>query len=281
MTVMGQDNGGTLDQGLNLNDGGQQNQSQSNDSGTVGNINPAWNDLLGVVPQQLHSQVTPHLQKWDQNFQTQIQKVHSQYEPWQPFVEQGVNPEDVSYGLNLVNAIANNPQEVLNALQEWVASENGQQGQLESTQQFQQQDPNTEFDITQHPQFQQLQGVVDSMAQIFLSQREQEQQAQEDQALDSDLAALREKYGDFDENYVLGVAASDPENFNEQSLEAAVQQFKQLEQNILSGRRQPGPPILGSGGNAPNTNVDTRQLSSADRKAMAIQMLQQAASQGQ
>ena len=41
-------------------------------------LNPAWNDLLSVVPDQnLQKLMIPKLQEWDKNFTQGIQKVHS------------------------------------------------------------------------------------------------------------------------------------------------------------------------------------------------------------
>jgi ribosomal protein S13 len=250
------------------NDGGQQQDS-------TGGINPAWNDLLGVVPSQLHSQVTPHLQKWDQNYQQSIDKVHSQYEPWKGIIDQGVNPEDVEFSLGLLNAISSNPQEVLNALQEWVAAENGEEFQPEQQGQFNQNPQSPEYDITQHPAYQELYGVVESMAQILMGQKEQEQQTLQDQELEQELTTLRETYGDFDEDYVLGVALNTGGD-----LEAAVKKDIERQQSILSGKRPPGPPVLGSGGASPNTNVDVTKLGSKDTRNLVANMLQQAAQQG-
>jgi hypothetical protein len=255
--------------------GQQVDNSAPADTGTP-NINPAWNDLLGVVPSQLHSQVTPHLQKWDQNYESQIQKVHSQYEPWKPIIDNGATPDDVGFALSLMEAISNEPQQVITALQEWVQQlDNGevveQQGQNGSNPQS----PNDPYDLSNNPAYKQMESAVQSMAQILLDQKTQEQQAQEDAALEQELSDLKEKYkdrGEFDENYVFGIALNDPD----MSLEQAVEKFFEIQDKILQNARQPGPPVLGSGGAFPNTNLDTRKLGSSDTKALVANLLQQA-----
>ncbi len=266
----GQDNGGEAQ--------GQQEVTPSADTGTP-SINPAWNDALSVIPSQLHSQVIPHFQKWDQNFNSQIQKVHSQYEPYKPFLEAGYQPDDISFGVNLAQAIAQNPQQVAQALNEWIQAEYGeeeQQGQNESTPQF---DPNTpDFDITQHPAFQQQDQALRAMAEILLEQREQEQQAQADSELEQEIAELQEKNkerGEFDLEFVLGVAMNDPE----MDLEKAVEKFYERRDAMLQQVRKPGPPVLGSGGTIPSGGVDPRKLDDKSRRALVAQMLQQAQQQ--
>lgn len=244
---------------------------------TVPSVNPAWSELLGVVPEQLHSQITPHLSKWDNNFQTKINEVHSQYEPWKPIIEQGATPDDVNYALGLLNALSENPQEVIKALTEWAGAESSteQQGQFNQTQQ--QVDPN-EDPILSHPKVREMQQALETMAQVMLSQREQEQQAQADTELAEDLTSLREKYkeqGDFDEEFVLTLAAnSDKFDFN--ALENAVQKYYEKRDQILSTKRQPGPPVLGSGGAIPAQMPDMKKASDVERRQMIASMLTQA-----
>jgi hypothetical protein len=274
--------------GQDINSGMDQGQGQvdnTSDQGTVTpNINPAWSDVLGLIPETMHSQITPHFQKWDQNYQQSVQKVHSQYEPWKPFIDGGVDPANVDFSLGLMNAISTNPQEVMTALQEWIDSDgeegfdqgdqSGQQGQFDQTQQNQGQ---SEFDITQHPKFQEMEEALQTMAQLMLGEREKEQSAQQDQELEDAFASLKQEHGEFDEKYVLGVVmSSGQEDFDMSDLQAAVKQYQELEQNILSGKRQPGPPVLGSGGAFPNSTPDARKLGSKDTKNLVAQMLSQA-----
>lgn len=233
-------------------------------------INPAWEDLLGVVPSQLHSQVTPHLSKWDQNYQKSINEVHSQYEPWKKYQDGGVSPDDVDYALGLVNALSENPQEVIKALQEWVGAEYPeQQGQLNQTQQNQ----NLEDDpILSHPKVQEMQEALNTMAQIILSGREKEQQAAADEELENDLAELTEKYGEFDEDLVLALASQGDE-FDFAALEKAVQTVQEKTKVV----RQPGPPVLGNGA-APPSELPKPQ-SDAERRQLVANMLRQATQQ--
>lgn len=257
----------------------QGNQNPPTDS-TVPSINPAWNELLGVVPEQLHSQVTPHLQKWDQNYQSQIQKVHSQYEPWKPILDAGVTPQDADFALGLMNAISTNPKEVLSALQEWIDAEGGEGSEQQGQQNQFQQDPNQQedFDISSHPKVQEMEQALQAVAQILLEQKTQEQQAAEDEELETELSELKDKFkdrGEFDEDYVLGIALNDPEI----TLEQAAERYYQIQDNILKRQRQPGPPVLGSGGAFPNTNADTSKLGSTDTRALVAQMLAQAQQQ--
>lgn len=260
---------------------------QDNSDGDQGNqegqpdftVNPAWNEALGVIPSDLHSQVVPHFQKWDQNFQTQIQKVQSEYEPYKPFIDGGYAPEDIEFGLGLIQQLTSNPTEVIQALQAWVSEgEEGttDQGQNGSTPQ---QNLNPEFDITQNPAFQQQEQAVRAMAEILMEQRRMEQEAAADQELDNELSTLADKYkdrGEFDIDFVMGVALNSPNGGDSAELEAAVEKYYAIQDKALQQQRRPGPPVLGSGGAIPNGRVDTSKLDGKERRAYVQQMLEQA-----
>lgn len=92
------------------NDDSQESNSEENSGG----INPAWNDILSVIPEPLHAQVTPHLSKWDKSFQDVQQK----FAPYKQFAEQGVTPDLISNSLTLAQAIQADPQAVYNQMRE-------------------------------------------------------------------------------------------------------------------------------------------------------------------
>lgn len=244
---------------------------QQNDTG----INPAWNDLLSSVPAGLHSQITPHLTKWDQNFQSKIGEVHSQYEPYKPFIENQVAPDQINYALGILNAIEERPQEVLQALQAYmgldIPDEQGQNQNLPP----QDNGPSDQPDWVNHPEFQRMNEMVNTMAQLLVQQRESEANAQYDSQLESDLSAAKDKFGDYDEEWVLTKLLNNPD----MSVEKAVESFKEFENGILSRHRQPGPPVLPAGGSVPNPSFDPTKLGDKDRRATVAQMLQQAAQQ--
>lgn len=244
---------------------------QEETSEDTGGINPAWSELLGVVPSQLHSQVTPHLTKWDQGVQQKINQVHSQYEPYKPFIEQKVEPDQINYALGVMNAIENNPKEVLEALQAYIGESDDEQGQ-ENQQQPEGSDELPEW--LEHPEFKQMKDMVNTLAQIMVQQRESEEEARHNQELDTKFNQLREEVGEFDEEWVLTKMLN-----NDMSPEDAVKAYKEFESGILSKARQPGPKILGGGGSVPNQGLDPKNLDDKGRRSLVAQMLQQANAQ--
>lgn len=244
---------------------GQEAESQ----GTGGNINPAWNDLLGLIPQQLHSQITPHLQSWDKNYQESIGKVHSQYEPYKPYLEGGIQPDQINYGLQLLDAVENRPEEVLQALQQYYGQEEQPQEQgLEPNEQ-------NNGDFLQNPEFQRVNEMVNTMARLLVQQNMDQQSAQEDEQLEQEFEAAREEHGDFDENWVMAQILANPEL----SINDAAAQYKEFVQGILQSNNRPGPRVLGPGGGTPNQGVSPSDLDDKGRRDLVAQMLANAQNQ--
>jgi hypothetical protein len=229
--------------------------------------NPNWNEFYSVLPQELHSQVTPLLEKWDKGVQERFQKVHSDYEPWQPIVKSGVDPQTVQFGLNLINAIESDPYTVYSALQEhyktdprFTAAANGtkpEQGQVE---------PTTENDPYQRD-ISELKRQQQVMAQVIVSAREKELAAQQDAALDKELSDARTKHGNFDERYVLALMQ------NGMGVEEAVQSFQQFVTNEAK-KYTPRPLIMGTGSGIPTQGLNPKNMDDAGRRNLAMQILQ-------
>lgn len=249
-------------------EGAQGQEDNSTDTGIT--INPAWNDALSIIPEQLHSQITPHFSKWDQNYQNSIQKVHSQYEPFKPFMDNGVQPDQINYGLSLLQAIESQPQEVLKALQDWI----GDEGKIEQQGQ-QNQEQVQEPEWLNHPQFQRINQMTETMAQLLVQQREAQEQSAADEELEDSLAAAEEKYGEFDTEWVLTKLYNNPD----MELDQAVEAYGAHVQQILANQRKPGPKVLGPGGSIPNQELNVKELDSKGTRNLVAQMLQQAAEQ--
>lgn len=240
-------------------------------------LNPAWNDLLGVVPEMLHSQVTPYLQQWDKNYQDSLNKVHSEYEPYKPYLENNVTPEQINYAMQVMQAVEERPQDVIAALQEYQKTINGEtqettQGAPNTTEQGQDDIP----EFLQHPEVQRMKQMVETMSQILVQQNMANQQTAEDQALAEELSSLQTKFkdkGGFDEEWVLTRAANNPQVPMEKHVEA----FITWKQGLLAeARKPPAAKVLSGGGSAPDNQADLKKLDDKGRRALVAQMLETA-----
>lgn len=236
--------------------------------------NPAWNDVLSILPEQFHSVVTPHFQKWDQAAQQRIESVNkqlSQFEPYGKFVEHGITPEEIEQGLRLMYEINTNPQNVYNALAE--AYKFGQQPEGNEEEEEDEDNPLSQLPPEIVEQLGQQGDLLRTVAQIVLNDANAKQAALADKELDDELNAAREKYGDFDERYVLALMQ------NGLSADEAAQQFAELKQSLAP--KPFAPSILSNSGGTgvPSNAIDPTKLSSKETRALVAQMLAEAAKQ--
>lgn len=256
-----------------VNNGGDGGQGSSE------GINPAWNDLLGTIPEDLHSQVTPHLRNWDTNFNNKVQEVQSEWAPFKEFKEAGINPEQLRMGLGVMQAINDDPRKVYDLLaQQFNFGANNGQGDNE---------PQFSDEYNTLPQevrdklakFDEVQKNLDTLTQWAAQQQqtmtESQAQQQEDAALEQTMSNLKAKYGEFNEQFVLAqmFAGSDPDT--------AVKEYQQLVETISSDAQRPkAPKILGSGSIVPGeSGLDPKKMDSKQTKDFVVQMLMNNAAQ--
>lgn len=228
--------------------------------------NPAWNDVLSVIPAEYHEKITPHFQQWDQSAQQRIEQVNSRvkdFEPYQPFVEHGIDPSELENGLRLLYEINNNPQGVWDALGKAynLAGESGGAGASGE-------DPEPQY---QDPRFGDLQQGLELVSQIVLNEQQAKVAAQADVELDRELSDLKSKHGDYDERYVLAMMQSG------MSGEQAIQSYQGLRNNLLQNNPRPfAPNVMGSSGGGtgyPSQAIDPTKLSPKDTRSLVAQML--------
>lgn len=231
--------------------------------------NPAWGEALGAIPEQFHSVLTPHFQKWDQSAQERIEQANAKvkdFEPFQQFVDVGVTAEDLAQGYQLLYQLNQDPQAVYNALKEaYKFDASGPVGQEEEGEE--EEAPNF-----QDPRFDQLQQGLDLVAQTLLQQEQQKIAAQADAKLDAEIQQMEQKYGpSFNHDFFLSVMA------NGFTAEEAAQKYEQMVQGILQQNPRPfAPQVMGNNGGGtglPSQAIDPTKLSGPDRRNLVAQLV--------
>jgi hypothetical protein len=256
---------------------------QGDNSPSEGNTpgpNPAWNEVLELLPEQFHPVVTPKFQAWDQAAQSRIESVNSQlknFEPYQRFVEHGISDTELEQGLRLMYEINNNPENVWKALQEaYKFGGDGNNAAIPNPNGEGNGEEDDDPPIGVDPETINQQGeLLQAVAQIVLNDAQSKQAAKADEELDAELNALKEKIGDYDERYVLSLMQTG------MSAEDAGNAFVALKQSFAQS--QPfAPSVLGSSGGGaglPSNAVDPTKLSGKETRNLVAQMLEQAAKQ--
>lgn len=275
---------GIIDQGLGLmpqQDQGQQpTDNQGHGQQEEIKLNPAWSTVLDKLPSQFHNMITPDLKQWDRNYNEGIQKVHSQYAAWKPFIDQQIDPEEINNSLLIYNALNENPQNLIQQLIDYYKYElpqQGGQGQGDSQQQ-EIEDEGIPYDVTQHPEFQRMAKLVELLGQNTLQQNEALQQQQAEETLEQEFAQAREKHGDFDDTWVAQMMYAQGVD-----IDTAVQAYQGHIQQAIQNYRSPGqnaPVLMGGGGGLPSQQTPVGQMTDAQRKKLVAETLARAAQQG-
>lgn len=235
--------------------------------------NPAWSEALSAIPEQFHSVLTPHFQQWDQSAQQRIESVNEQlkqYEAYKDFVDNNVPAEELVQGYQLLYQLNQNPQAVYDALKEAYGFDPS--GEIEGEEEGEEEDPNS-VDPIYGQKLQNLEQGLDLVAQTLLQQEQAKIQAKADAELDAELSALKQKFPNFDERYVLSLVA------NGATMEEAAQAYESLTQNILQQNPRPfAPQVMGNSGGGtglPSQAIDPVKLSDKERRALVAQMVTQ------
>lgn len=244
-------------------------------------LNPAWNPLLEKLPTGLHGLVTPTLKDWDRNYTQGIEKVHSTYAGYKPFLDQQVDPESINQALLISNALESDPQGLISQLIDYYKYQVPQQA-VEQGQGTQPQDESVDegipYDVTQHPEFQRMSKLVELLGQNTIQQNETILQQEADEQLDREFAEAKAKHGDFDEAQVAQIMY-----LQQVDVETAVGMYNTFVQNIVQNHRSPGasaPVLMGGGGGLPSKQTNVSKMSEAERRQLIVQTLAQNAQQG-
>lgn len=246
---------------------GQENNGGTNEPPNQGG-NPAWDDLLGVVPKEFHTQLLPHLQKWDTGVQQRFQQVHSQYEPYKEFLDGKIDPEDLRQGLGVIQAIKDDPRSVYMALaQNFDFNETVQDEEQGKTEVTTEEENNLPPHIAK--ELQELRGYVETLGQYLVKQREDATEQEEYDNLEREFSALRKEHGEFDERFVLALMQ------NGATAQDAVKEWGTLVDGIRSQNNRPKiPSIMRPGSSVPESGgIDPRRLNPGQTKDLVADML--------
>lgn len=271
------------------NDGNQQDDQNSG--------NPAWKDILDVLPEDLHPLITPKLQEWDKTVQDQFQQRNSQFDPYRPLLDNQVPMENVEQALLMAYELQQNPEAFVERavdafnLDKFKAQQAPPGGSSDEYDEYEEDEDNPLAGLENHPAYQQLLQKAQEIEQWQRQQQEAQQDQEAEAMLDQYLKELHEnngEYREFNDLYVTamlanGIDAEDAIKSYQETVKTDAQKFAEslAGQNNGGGNQGQPPVIMGGAGNAgsgvPDEPVNFGQLRKSELDLVVEQYLKNAA----
>lgn len=245
--------------------------------------NPAWNEILDILPPEFKSQVTPHLQKWDQGVQARFASIRQEavtpYVPFKQFVDNGVSPEELISAKNLFDQINADPvafhgRYTAMLKQQGLLQEQAEQIADEAIAQSQEQ-------VVEDPRIAQLAQQQQQLMQM-LAQRQQDEVIQQqaikvEQAINSEFAQIEAKTGPLPPQLrveLINRASLLTDQYGRPvSLIEALQDLQQLRSTLMAARPGQSAPRVVPGGGAPPAPVAQAKYSNEDERMAAVKAI--------
>lgn len=272
-------------------------ETQENEPG--GGFNPAWQGIRDRLPDAFFEAVKPELAKWDQGFQKKVEQgIQSRFETdfgWvKDIAAQGITPDRVTGGLNLLQQLDVDPVGTYNRLGEFLK----QNGHLPETPEEVAQVENAGNDDLvpdQDPRDQQIAELQSQLEQLQGGFNEYTQQQQwdadvraADESLNQQITALRQSHPEMSDDDLedviqrLGWKAQQLMNAGDPripTVEEAYQEHAAFRDRILSAPRASAaaPRLLPTGGGVPAPNANrpsVGKLSSQDTQNLVSEWLE-------
>lgn len=227
--------------------------------------------FLKDVPDSQKVLIEPYIKKWDSGVTKKFQEIHSQYEPYKELGD----PETLAQAVQIMNMLDN--EDDAKQIYDILHQQYGQKVADEITggdpQNKEGQGEASGLPPEWAQKFDQQQTLLTTLAEIVLGSHQQEQQAQEDTELENYLGELKEKHGDFDEEYVLAKMAAGIDG------EDAVKSFHNIIQSRIntSEPQRTLSPTLSGGGSVPAETQSVKDLSRSETKNLVASILAQQA----
>ncbi len=185
--------------------------NENNNSGQEGTgTNPAYQHILDVIPDSLHSLVIPELKKWDAGVTQKFQEIHNTYAPlkaYQKFVDNNIDPDYAEQSVILADELQRDPGKTIKQINEtWgLGFIDKEQAQALQEAANSNSGENDEFDLDfgegvdvnkllEHPSLKQLKDGLEKLTKEQQEQRQREEEEAELEEFEQYLTELENSY---------------------------------------------------------------------------------------
>lgn len=230
-------------------------------------VDPSWNSILEYVPEDKRPELVSPIQEFESKYKD--------LEPWKEFTDSNVSPDVVKQALDVFRTLNEQPHQVYEVLGNYLGVTTQEAKEIVEENKEIEGEESSSQKVQDDPRISKMEQQLNTLAQIALAQKKEEEQRREDQALDKELKALREKYNypeEDEEQIVMRMAQKGLD------AEAAYKEYASYTDKIR--QRRPAPFVMGSGsGQVPTNNIDVSKLDRKGTKDLVSQMLRHANSE--
>lgn len=165
---------------------------------------PAWQEILDVIPDELHHLVKPTLAKWDKGVQEKIESLHNKYEPYKDLVDNNVEMDQVNQAISLWNEIYENPSEVVkNVIDAFELDDYVPKDSLPEESETLEMPETSNTDYSGDPQLEAITKQLQALQDRFEQQDKESEEEREQREFEEYLTELEQNAdGPFDKTYV-------------------------------------------------------------------------------
>ena len=225
--------------------------------------NPAWDELLDVLPKSLHGMVKPVLDKWQSGIDSEFEKIA----PYRKFADADVNPQIIEASMDLARQVQSNPKAVYDELAQrygWSAAQQMVEEASDNLEEAEEMDLFSDSESTS--ELKALKSELDALKSAITSQQEASEQEALSNQIEQSLQSLGKEAGDFDQEAVVRRAmllADDyPDADIAQLIQAGYEQYSGEVEKMRSAIKK-APRVAGGSANkspaAPVKTLNTRE----------------------
>lgn len=240
----------------------EENDSQEEEEALSQVGHPAWQEILSKIPAELHNEVLPTLQSWDSGVSRRFQKIHDEYEPYKQLEQYG-DPETLRKASEIYQALIEDPV----ATVETIRRVYGLSPEVEEVdEEYDELPPILKEKLSKLDEHER---ALAQMRQELEHRQAAEREAQEDAALEEYLEELTEEYGEFDQDYVVGLIAAGVDG------EEAVARYQYLTQRVASQPKVQAPTVMSGSGGIPSSGPrpELSKLSNTQTQDLVAELL--------
>lgn len=224
--------------------------------------NPFWGEVEEKVGPDFYKVIEPLLQKADTEANKRITSLNETYKPWKQFQDQGIEPDQLTQAMQVIQHMNENPVEVFNNLKTFLEREGRLPNQQELANEVADDDEEEDPRDTQLRQLQENQEKLNQYLESQALEQERYQASIEaEDWINKEIETVKAQFPHFskeDMTEVFRIAAGITQNGQEPNLVAVATQWNSTIERIRTTPRASAnaPRVPGGVGGAPQQQAE-------------------------